>query len=78
MGIQQWGGDLLAPVAAVRRFYQTMSTRGWEGRTPKVEREIRGVKFALSSIPRQSRSPNCFSRALRGWPASTSYFCPFL
>ena len=50
MGTQQRGGDLLAPVAAVRRFYQTMSTRRWEWRTPKVEREIRGVKFAPSSI----------------------------
>ena len=50
MGTPQRGGDLLAPVAAVRRFYQTMSTRGWEWRTPKVEREIRGVKFAPSSI----------------------------
>jgi len=49
MRTQQRGGDLLAPVAAVRRFYQTMSTRGWEWRTPKVEREIRGVKFARSS-----------------------------
>ena len=50
MGIQQRGGDSRAPVAGVRQFYQTMSTRGWEWRTPKVEREIRGVKFARSSI----------------------------